>query len=93
MESFKSVVLALRDRYLPYHEGRQLWQEEITGLYTSRRYTYCSPIRWIDKRYLSSSLGPSFLPFYIPASFTTFIFANYSAIFYQYSRFRFQTIT
>lgn len=28
MESFKSVVNALKDRYLPYHEGRSSWQEE-----------------------------------------------------------------
>lgn len=28
MESFKSVVLALRDRYLPYYEGRLPWTEE-----------------------------------------------------------------
>lgn len=39
MESFKSVVYALRDRYLPYHEGRRTWQEGITGLYTLCSYT------------------------------------------------------
>ncbi|XP_015437528.1 PREDICTED: tRNA-dihydrouridine(16/17) synthase [NAD(P)(+)]-like [Dufourea novaeangliae] len=28
MESFRSVVYALRDRYLPYHEGRLVWRDE-----------------------------------------------------------------
>lgn len=31
MEAFKSVTYALRDRYLPYHEGRLIWQTEKTG--------------------------------------------------------------
>ncbi|XP_043586538.1 tRNA-dihydrouridine(16/17) synthase [NAD(P)(+)]-like isoform X5 [Bombus pyrosoma] len=30
MESFRNVVYALRDRYLPYHEGRLIWQEEMS---------------------------------------------------------------
>ncbi|XP_014210638.2 tRNA-dihydrouridine(16/17) synthase [NAD(P)(+)]-like [Copidosoma floridanum] len=28
MESFRNVVLSLRDRYLPYHEGRKIWHRE-----------------------------------------------------------------
>ncbi|XP_060832829.1 tRNA-dihydrouridine(16/17) synthase [NAD(P)(+)]-like isoform X7 [Bombus pascuorum] len=30
MESFRNVVYALRDRYLPYHEGRLIWQEKMS---------------------------------------------------------------
>ncbi|KAK1118515.1 hypothetical protein K0M31_020508 [Melipona bicolor] len=33
MESFRNVVYALRDRYLPYHEGRLIWQEETISDY------------------------------------------------------------
>lgn len=32
MESFKSVVRALRDRYLPYHEGRLIWRDQSDRL-------------------------------------------------------------
>lgn len=32
MESFRNVVYTLRDRYLPYHEGRLIWHEETSGL-------------------------------------------------------------
>lgn len=31
MEAFKNVVDILKDRYLPYHEGRLAWQTEKTG--------------------------------------------------------------
>lgn len=31
MEAFKSVTYVLRDRYLPYHEGRLIWQTGRTG--------------------------------------------------------------
>lgn len=31
MEAFKSITYALRNRYLPYHEGRLIWQTERTG--------------------------------------------------------------
>ena len=43
MESFKSVVRALRDRYLPYHEGRQLWQEKITDYNLKLPPWLCQP--------------------------------------------------
>lgn len=31
MEAFKSVTYALKERYLPYHEGRLIWQTGRTG--------------------------------------------------------------
>lgn len=31
MESFRSVTCALRDRYLPYHDGRLAWKQERIG--------------------------------------------------------------
>jgi len=31
MKAFKSVTYALRDRYLPYHEGHLIWQTGKTG--------------------------------------------------------------
>ena len=31
LEAFRSVAYALRDRYLPYHEGHLIWQTGKTG--------------------------------------------------------------
>lgn len=42
MESFKSVVYTLRDRYLPYHEGRLRWQQETSGLYLATIFSFPS---------------------------------------------------
>ncbi|KAK9296334.1 hypothetical protein QLX08_009659 [Tetragonisca angustula] len=33
MESFRNVVYALKDRYVRYHEGRLIWQEETISDY------------------------------------------------------------
>lgn len=43
MESFKSVVYALRNRYLPYHEGRLTWQEETPGYNLKLPPWLCQP--------------------------------------------------
>nr|XP_033331960.1 uncharacterized protein LOC117223657 [Megalopta genalis] len=48
MESFRSVVCALRDRYLPYHEGRLAWHEQTND------YNLKLP-PWLCRPYVRSS--------------------------------------
>ncbi|CAD1470330.1 unnamed protein product [Heterotrigona itama] len=43
MESFRNVVCALKDRYLPYHEGRLIWQEEISDYNLKLPPWLCQP--------------------------------------------------
>ncbi|XP_076622415.1 dihydrouridine synthase 1 [Colletes latitarsis] len=43
MESFRSVVYSLRDRYLPYHEGRLTWQEETADYNLKLPPWLCQP--------------------------------------------------
>ncbi|XP_029055437.1 tRNA-dihydrouridine(16/17) synthase [NAD(P)(+)]-like isoform X6 [Osmia bicornis bicornis] len=43
MESFKSVVYTLRDRYLPYHEGRVRWQQETSDYNLELPPWLCQP--------------------------------------------------
>lgn len=43
MESFRSVVYSLRDRYLPYHEGRLTWQEETADYNMKLPPWLCQP--------------------------------------------------
>ncbi|XP_012234613.1 tRNA-dihydrouridine(16/17) synthase [NAD(P)(+)]-like isoform X3 [Linepithema humile] len=43
MEAFRSVACALRDRYLPYHEGRLTWQIEKTDYNLELPPWLCQP--------------------------------------------------
>ncbi|XP_076286774.1 dihydrouridine synthase 1 [Lasioglossum baleicum] len=43
MESFRSVVYALRDRYLPYHEGRLAWHEQTNDYNLKLPPWLCQP--------------------------------------------------
>ncbi|XP_017753280.1 PREDICTED: tRNA-dihydrouridine(16/17) synthase [NAD(P)(+)]-like isoform X1 [Eufriesea mexicana] len=43
MESFKNVVYTLRDRYLSYHEGHLIWQEETSDYNLKLPPWLCQP--------------------------------------------------
>ncbi|XP_016768701.1 tRNA-dihydrouridine(16/17) synthase [NAD(P)(+)]-like isoform X2 [Apis mellifera] len=43
MESFRNVVYTLRDRYLPYHEGRLIWHEETSDYNLKLPPWLCQP--------------------------------------------------
>lgn len=41
MDAFRAVACTLRDRYLPYHEGRLMWRKEQTG---NKTFAACEEI-------------------------------------------------